>query len=63
MNDILLSRRTALAAGFAATLLPLQRALAAYPEGPIKWIVAYAAGGGTDTLARLLGEAMAPKLG
>ena len=47
----------------AAAALPLRMARAAYPEGPITWIVAYAAGGGTDTLARILGEAMAPKLG
>lgn len=48
----------------AATLgLPLRWAAAAYPEGPITWIVAYAAGGGTDTLARLLAQSMAPKLG
>jgi tripartite-type tricarboxylate transporter receptor subunit TctC len=64
MNDIRLSRRAGLAAGLvAATALPFRPARAAYPEGPVTWIVAYAAGGGTDTLARLLGEAMAPKLG
>ncbi|MGD9508127.1 MAG: Bug family tripartite tricarboxylate transporter substrate binding protein [Geminicoccaceae bacterium] len=57
-----LSRRTALAA-IAALTLPLRSALAAYPDQPIVWIVAYAAGGGTDTLARLLGEAMGPSLG
>lgn len=63
MNDTRISRRTALAAGLATAAVPLRGAFAAYPEGPIRWIVAYAAGGGTDTLARLLGEAMAPKLG
>jgi tripartite-type tricarboxylate transporter receptor subunit TctC len=63
MNDIRISRRTALAAALAAAVLPLRTALAAYPEGPVTWIVAYAAGGGTDTLARILGEAMSPKLG
>lgn len=63
MSAIRLSRRATLAAGLAATVFPLRGALAAYPEGPITWIVAYAAGGGSDTLARLLGEAMAPKLG
>jgi tripartite-type tricarboxylate transporter receptor subunit TctC len=63
MNDIRFSRRAALAMGLATTALPLRPARAAYPEAPITWIVAYAAGGGTDTLARLLGEAMAPKLG
>lgn len=63
MNDTRISRRTVLAAGLAVAAMPLRGALAAYPEGPIRWIVAYAAGGGTDTLARILGEAMAPKLG
>jgi tripartite-type tricarboxylate transporter receptor subunit TctC len=65
MNDFCLSRRAALAAGLmATTALPLRVArAAAYPDGPVTWIVAYAAGGGTDTLARILGEAMAPTLG
>ena len=63
MNDASISRRAALAAALAAIPLPLRRALAAYPEGPVNWIVAYAAGGGSDTLARILGEAMSPKLG
>ena len=63
MRQIRISRRTALMAGLAATALPLRSALAAYPDRPIEWIVAYAAGGGSDTLARILAEAMAPKLG
>jgi len=57
-----LSRRTALAA-LIASALPIRVALAAYPDRPITWIVAYAAGGGSDTLARLLAEAMGPVLG
>ncbi|SFP48725.1 Tripartite-type tricarboxylate transporter, receptor component TctC [Variovorax sp. OK605] len=36
---------------------------AAYPTQPIKWIVPYSAGGGTDNLARALAEAMQPSLG
>jgi tripartite-type tricarboxylate transporter receptor subunit TctC len=62
VTSIHISRRAAMAAGLAA-VLPLRRVLAAYPEGPIKWVVAYAAGGGTDTLARLIAEAMSPRLG
>jgi tripartite-type tricarboxylate transporter receptor subunit TctC len=58
-----LPRRTVLAAGLAAALLTLRGARAAYPEGPVTWIVPYAAGGGSDIVARLLGEAMAPLLG
>ena len=57
-----LSRRTALAA-LIASAFPIRMALAAYPDRPITWIVAYAAGGGSDTLARLLAEAMGPTLG
>jgi tripartite-type tricarboxylate transporter receptor subunit TctC len=62
MNRTHLSRRTALAAGFAAAALPLRQAHAAYPDRPLTWIVAYAAGGGSDTLARILAERMAPDL-
>ena len=57
------SRRAVLAAGAAAVILPPRPALADYPDRPITWIVAYAAGGGSDTLARLLAETMAPALG
>lgn len=63
MNRTRLSRRTAVATGFAAAALPFRRARADYPDRPITWIVAYAAGGGTDTLARILAERMAPDLG
>ena len=59
-----LTRRTALA-GLAATgLLPAAAARAqAYPTRPIRWLVGYPAGGGTDVLARLLAAAMSPSLG
>jgi len=65
MEDTGMPRRAALAAGLAAAFLPLRGALAQprYPDRPIKWIVAYAAGGGTDTLARILGANMSPRLG
>jgi tripartite-type tricarboxylate transporter receptor subunit TctC len=63
MDTVRMSRRAALTAGLAAAL-PLRGALAQqYPDRPIKWIVAYAAGGGTDTLARILGAAMSTRLG
>ncbi|HYN64639.1 MAG TPA: tripartite tricarboxylate transporter substrate binding protein, partial [Candidatus Limnocylindrales bacterium] len=35
----------------------------AYPSQPVKWIVPYPAGGGTDNLARALADAMQPSLG
>ncbi len=34
-----------------------------YPNQPIKWLVPYAAGGGTDNIARQLADAMQPSLG
>jgi tripartite-type tricarboxylate transporter receptor subunit TctC len=34
-----------------------------YPAQPVRWIVPYAAGGGTDTMARTLAEAMQSGLG
>ncbi|MFC3127149.1 Bug family tripartite tricarboxylate transporter substrate binding protein [Pseudoroseomonas globiformis] len=61
-NTLLLSRRTLALAGFHAALLPAA-ARAAWPEAPLKWIVAYAAGGGSDTLARLLAARMGEGLG
>lgn len=57
------TRRAVLAAVLATAALAPHRALAAYPERPIRWIVAYSAGGGSDTLARMLATAMSPRLG
>ncbi|MDH6591883.1 tripartite-type tricarboxylate transporter receptor subunit TctC [Variovorax sp. TBS-050B] len=54
----LLAAALALAAASLASAQP-----AAYPSQPIKWIVPYVAGGGTDNLARALAEAMQPSLG
>jgi tripartite-type tricarboxylate transporter receptor subunit TctC len=64
MRDVRITRRAALAGLAAGGLLPGGGALAqAYPTRPIRWIVGYPAGGGTDVLARLLGAAMSPALG
>ena len=38
-------------------------AQSAYPSRPLKWIVPYVAGGGTDNLARSLADAMQPSFG
>ena len=62
-QPIRFTRRAALAAGVAASAFSLRAAWADFPDRPITWIVAYAAGGGSDTLARILAEAMAPTLG
>ncbi|MBS0338924.1 MAG: tripartite tricarboxylate transporter substrate binding protein [Proteobacteria bacterium] len=52
-----------LAAGLAVTALATGSALAAYPDKPIKMIVPFAPGGGTDSIARTLGVAMSQTLG
>ncbi|MGJ3702224.1 Bug family tripartite tricarboxylate transporter substrate binding protein [Variovorax sp. AFSI2.2] len=54
-----------LAAALALATSPIASAQqqAAYPSQPVKWIVPYVAGGGTDNLARALAEAMQPSLG
>jgi tripartite-type tricarboxylate transporter receptor subunit TctC len=55
-----LSRRTVLAALAAATL---PTALLAQDSRPIEWVVGYAAGGGSDVVARTVAEAMGKTLG
>lgn len=59
-----LDRRTFLCGAAASTaLLPsVSRAQAAYPERPINLVLPYAAGGGTDTIARVFAKAMADDL-
>jgi tripartite-type tricarboxylate transporter receptor subunit TctC len=61
---ISLTRRHALAFGSGALLLPSGlRAQAAWPTGPVTFIVGYAAGGGADINARELGHIMSPMIG
>lgn len=52
-----------LATGFMTALAAAGTALAAYPERPITMIVPFAAGGPTDTIARIVGEHMSKTLG
>jgi tripartite-type tricarboxylate transporter receptor subunit TctC len=49
-------------AGGLTSLQALAQA-STYPDQPIKWVVPYPAGGGTDTLARALADAMRVGLG
>ena len=53
----------ALAASASAAHSPLSWAQGNYPDQPLKWIVPYPAGGGTDNLARALAESMRVGLG
>jgi len=57
---IALSRRELLIASMATAATP---ALAAYPERPVRWLVPFAAGGGSDVVARLVAGAMGTTLG
>ena len=59
-----LTRRHALALGSGALLLPSGlRAQAAWPTGPVTFVVGYAAGGSTDINARELAHVMTPVIG
>ncbi len=51
--------------GLATTALGFRPALAntAYPTKPIKLIVPYAAGGGTDTIARVIAQGISQAIG
>ena len=43
----------------AATFLPAPAPAQEYPSRPVLFVVPYAAGGGTETMARLLGRRLA----
>jgi len=61
-----MDRRTllsALAAAGAASAAPWARAQSSWPDQPLRWVVPYPAGGGTDVLARTVAEAMRQTLG
>ena len=59
-----LSRRHALALGASSLLLPSAlRAQGAWPQGPVTFVVGYAAGGGADINARELANIASPMIG
>ena len=65
MTDNRLTRRSVVGAGLAlgAGMIARPAIAQSYPSGPIKLIVPFAAGSGTDVVARLLGIELGPRLG
>lgn len=61
-----LTRRRFLQFGASVAALPAVPRLAwaqGYPSRPVRWIVPFASGGGTDVVARLMGEWLSERLG
>jgi tripartite-type tricarboxylate transporter receptor subunit TctC len=58
-----LTRRAGLVGLAASALAPAVARAQQFPSRPVRWIVGYPAGGGTDVLARLLAAAISPELG
>jgi tripartite-type tricarboxylate transporter receptor subunit TctC len=56
-----MKRRTLLAAALSASAIA--RAQPAWPTRPIRWIVPFAPGGGTDTVSRLIADQLSRSLG
>jgi tripartite-type tricarboxylate transporter receptor subunit TctC len=55
--------RLSASAAASAPILGIRPVFAAdYPTKPVRWVVGYPAGGTTDILARLVGQAMSEKL-
>jgi tripartite-type tricarboxylate transporter receptor subunit TctC len=63
MDEFRLNRRAALLGLAAAALSPTSGWAQTYPTRQLRWLVGYAAGGGTDVLARLLASSMSTSLG
>lgn len=62
-NTVTLTRRCALACMLGAALSGAQAQTAAWPEKPIKIVVPFAPGGGTDQVARMVAVEIAKDLG
>jgi tripartite-type tricarboxylate transporter receptor subunit TctC len=62
-RSLLRAAAAAAAALPAALAAPAARAQAAWPAAPIRFIVPFPAGSGTDVAARLLGERLSSVLG
>ena len=59
---MMLSRRTLLTAGAAAVFIPADARAQPYPSRVIRIIVPFAAGGGSDIVARLVGDRLSKRL-
>lgn len=59
----MIARRSLLLAALIATAIPTVGRTQGYPARPVRLIVPYAAGGGTDAIARIVAQAMGGKLG
>lgn len=55
-----MQRRTFMTGVAASIALPMARAQASLPTGPIRIVVGFAPGGGTDALARVMAQKLAP---
>lgn len=62
MNNPIKTLLAGLAASLALAAPTLAQAQSAYPNKTVRWLVPYAAGGGTDAMARALTQAMGPAL-
>jgi tripartite-type tricarboxylate transporter receptor subunit TctC len=58
-----LPRRALVGLGLVAALSPLHAFAQAWPSKPVRWVVAYPAGGGSDFLARQLAPQLGKQLG
>ncbi|RAR76077.1 tripartite-type tricarboxylate transporter receptor subunit TctC [Paracidovorax anthurii] len=58
-----MQRKRFLAAGLALAALPLAGPAAAQDPKPLEWVVGYAAGGGSDVVARTIAEPLSAALG
>ena len=57
------TRRLLAATALATTLAPIAAHAQAWPSKPVRWVVAYPAGGGSDFLARQLAPQLGKQLG